>query len=423
MGEPRRTRSGDRAAFLLSFSSFFVFPAIPIGNTTGLAIPSVLAPLLTFVWLGRIAKRDWAPYAWMTVPLALSGCYVLLTGSVVAADVVPKVFGLLSVTFFIVIPTGYLLRSGYGEPFVLGAAYAVLVHAAIGAYQVFAFDNSEFPFAEVMSTNPGMAMSPDTIDKYVEFVKRPFGLFAEPSAMAACVGPWLVLMSIVLFTPSLQQQFRRHRTVLMAALASGLAFVAVSRSGQAVPIVAASTACVVGPVFTAGRRPLSRWAALGLGAAMVCGTAVWLLSSAASRFDLSQNESWQLRLSALEAASQYLGTTSLFGMGPGQSVSQIRSSGLGRFAPGNVTAVWSVTLTYAMETGLVGLAAMAMLGRSIGRAVWRSRARAAGLAFALVWLIGVLVGTSYAQQPALWTAMATLLSWRSMTGDYEAETP
>ena len=190
-------RSADRRrarlATVVSFSSFFVFPAIPIGRTVAITIPLVLAAALALVWVRRLRTSDWGPYAWMIAPAVVSGCYVVLVGAALAPDIVPKAVIATAMSLFVVIPARRLLRSGSGEQFVLGAAYAILVHAALGAYQVFQFDRGEFPFADLMRTNPAMALLAEDTPTYVEYVKRPFGLFAEPSAMAACVGPWLVM--------------------------------------------------------------------------------------------------------------------------------------------------------------------------------------------------------------------------------------
>ena len=102
------------------------------------------------------------------------------------------------------------------------------------------------------------------------------------------------------------------------------------------------------------------------------------------------------------------------GVGPGQSYVTVNSTHLKYEADAGVTAVWSVGLNYAMETGLLGMVGMLVLGVPAASSIWASRARLAGALFALVWLSGVSLGTSYVGQPALWTALAALLSWRSV---------
>ncbi len=422
--ESLRDRRRGRLAFLLSFSSFFMFPAIPLGQTVGLTIPYVLAALLAVVWIRRFTTSEWQPFAWAMAPLVISGAYVLLVGRALAPDVVPKAIVLMAMTLLVLIPTRHLFRAGHGEQLILGAAFAILVHAALGAYQVLAFERAEFPFAAVMRTNPSMAMTADGMETYVAWVRRPFGLFAEPSAMAACVGPWLVLISTALFTRPAGGGVRRHRAVLAVALVSGLALVVVSQSGLAVPIAAASAAPALRAAFASRRAAPARLAALLVSVGIVCASAVWLTGNAASRFDMAQNESWRLRLGSLELALAALesGDDLLVGIGPGQSIAHLRSTSMRDRAPGGVTAIWSVTLTYAIETGLVGVLCMLVLGGVMALSILDSRAPLPGAACAAVWVIGLLVGTSYPQQPALWTAMAALLSWRTIAEDLRAVT-
>jgi len=160
---------------------------------------------------------------------------------------------------------------------------------------------------------------------------------------------------------------------------------------------------------------VARIAALLVGAGIVVAAALWLTNNAASQLKYSQNDSWKARFESLRLAVQSMESSRnlLVGVGPGQSYATVTTTDLR--VPG-VTAVWSVTLTYAMETGAVGIVSMVVMGLSIALAIWASRARAVGAACAAVWAFGLLFGTSYSQQPALWTAMAMLLSWPSVAG-------
>lgn len=417
-GDPRAAR----VAALFSFSCFFVFPAIPVGNTGALTIPFFLAAALVTLWLPRLRTSEWAPYAWMLAPAAISACYVLLAGIALAPGIVPKSVIALAMPFLVVIPTRRLLRAGHGEPFVLGAAAAILVQGALGAWQVFAFDRGEFPYADLMRTNPAMSLLTLDIPTYVEYVKRPFGLFAEPSAMAASIGPWLVLLTTALFSRRAGRS--RARTLLLAlALGSGLWLVVASKTGLSAPIVGGSAIAALASALSWRRSVGTRAAALVMSAGIAVGSIVWLSQNAGARFELAQNDSWQARLESLKLGIRWIeasfdsGDRFLVGVGPGQSFPAINSTYLRYEAGAGVTAVWSVGLTYAMETGLLGILAMVVLAAAAARSVWASRARVAGAMFGLVWLSGIAIGTSYAGQPALWSALAALLTWRSVTRD------
>ncbi len=416
---PSSDRRHARLATLVSFSSFFVFPALPVGHTGAITIPFVLAAGLALLWLRRLTIPEWGPFAWMIVPAVVSGCWVVLVGAALAPEIVPKAIIAVAMSLFIVVPARHLLREGYGEQFVMGAAYAILVHAALGAYQVYAFDRGEFPFADLMRTNPAQALLADDTPTYVEYVKRPFGLFAEASAMAACVGPWLVVLTTALFAPP-REPSRRRTAVLALAVGSGLALVVASKSGMSVSIVAGTALTTLAAAFSWRRNVGARAAALVLSAGIAVASTVWLSENASSRFDFGQNESWQSRLESLKLAVRTLGGSFdsgrllVVGVGPGQSYSAINATALKYEAGSGVTAVWSVGLNYALETGLLGILGMLVLAATVAWSIWASHARLAGAACAVVWLTGVFLATSYVGQPAIWTALAVLLSWPSV---------
>lgn len=415
-------RRRARVALLFSFSSFFVFPALPLGHTVALTIPVALAGLLVLVAVPRLRVVDWSPYVWLVAPALATGWYVLVAGSAFAPGIVPKAVVAMAMSLVVIIPAGRLLRAGYGEQFVLGAALAIAAHAALGAYQVAAFARSEFPFGGLMATNPGMALLAEDPETYAEYVKRPFGLFAEPSAMAACVGPWLILIARALFSHSGPSP-RLRTAILTVALLGGLWLVVVSKTGMAAPIVAGTALIALGAAFSRRHRSVARrTAALTLGGAVALAAVVWLTENARSRFDLSENDSWQARFESLGVGTRSLvtamdsGDRLLGGLGPGQAYYAVNSSDRRYQAGHGVTAVWSVGLNYALENGLLGIVALLWLAACAAWSIWASGDRFAGAVCAAVWLTGILFATSYVGQPALWTGLAALLSWRSVAG-------
>jgi len=415
-----RDRLRARVALLLSFSAFFVFPALPLGRTAALTIPVALACVVVLASLPRVKLSECSPFAWIMAPALVSGWYVLFVGTAFAPDVVPKAVVATAMSLVVVIPALRLLRAGYGDQFVLGAALAIIVHAALGAYQLFAFERSEFPFADLMNTNPGMALVAEDPATYAEYVKRPFGLFAEPSAMAACVGPWLVAIARAVFSRS--GGGSRPRTLVLAlALVSGLWLVVASKSGMAAPIVGGAAVTAYAAAFSWRRRSIAtRAAALGLGGAVALASAMWLTQNASARFDLAENESWQARLESLEVGVRSLAASIdsrdsfLGGVGPGQAYFAVNSTDRRYQAGHGVTAIWSVGLNYALENGLPGIAAMLWIAACAAWSIWASHDRFAGAVCAAVWLTGIFCATSYVGQPALWTGLAALLSWRSV---------
>jgi hypothetical protein len=415
-----RDRRGARAAAILGFTSLFVYPAVAIGNTAAIAVPNVVAAGLVLLWLWRITASGWGPFVAMVIPLVLSGSYVLATGSAVAGGVVVKTTAVLALAFLTVIPTCHLLRAGHAAPLVHGLAAAIVVHAAVGAYQLVAFEAGVFPLRALLDTNPGLALPPETIEAYAEYVKRPFGLFPEPSAMAACIGPVLVVIAHQLLAPRGAVSGRRRPVLLALALGGGLALVILSRSGLAAGIVLAVPIPALAAAFAIRRSLLLRGFALLATLGGVAAVVLWLTFEAGARFDLAQNDSWQARFASAQVGVGLLNTPAnlLFGVGPGQSVQLLRLNATGA-GDAPITAVWSAALAYAIETGLVGVVSMAGRALASALAIRRGRARLVAVACALVWASGIIAATSYLTLPALWTTLALLLSWPCVAGPRE----
>ncbi len=408
-----------RLAIVVSFSAFFVFPAVPIGNTGAITIPFVLAVALALLWLPRLEPSDWWPFVWLLAPAVLSGWYVIVAGSAILPGTVPKAVAATAMSIFVLVPALRLLREGHGEQFVLGAAAAIVVHAAIGAYQVWSFERLEFPFADLMRTNPAQALLAQDPANYAEWVKRPFGLFAEPSAMAACIGPWLVAITSALFAP-VRARSRARTLLLAAALGGGTWLVVASRSGLSAAVVGGCALTAIGAAFSWRRGVGARTAALVVAAVVAVASATGLAENAKARFDIGENDSWRARLDSLQLGATALAASIpsrarfLGGVGPGQSYAALNSTQLRYRTGADVTAVWSVGLNYALENGLLAVAAMLVLAGFAAWSIWASRERLAGAAFATVWATGVFLATSYVGQPALWTGLAALLSWRCL---------
>jgi hypothetical protein len=367
------------------------------------------------------------------VPFLQSSLALLAVGGVIAPETMPKhtVQYFLSVVPFV---AAYeLLRAGRFRQVLIGVSLAIPVHALIGMYQMYTFDRGSLPFLDLMATNPGMAIPIEVSEGYAEFTRRPFGLFAEPSAMAACIGPWLVLIAGLAANPTQSPALRVHRALLGVALLSGCFLLAVSQSGQA-PFVLAGIALAL--LSTLARkdetpaRPWRSWAAVALLLGVVVTTAIEYASlfgqagyeagAKSTAMEARADSSWERRLNSFlfvwDALSHDV-KTFLFGVGPGQAYPLIIGSGrfTGRLQP-EITAVWSITGGYVAETGVLGLACIGVITGAMAVSIWKSANRTFGIACAFVWLTGVLLATSYVQQPSLWFFLALLLNWSKQFG-------
>jgi hypothetical protein len=421
---------GPRLAFLFGFASMFVFPAIPIGNTQALDATFFLTAGLLFFHPRILFGTSFPLMLLVMLPMVQSALAVQISGASINAALIPKTLVSFYLTMLPLVPACELVRAGRLREVLLGVSFALPVHALVAVYQMIAFEQQgTLPLLNLMATNPGMGMSSETAVGYVEFVQRPFGLFAEPSAMAACVGPWLVLILMVMANQERWPAIRVHRGILALALVSGYFLMAVSQSGQAVINVAGTAMAFL--VSFAGRKDDSarraRFWALAAIAGLLVATAMVVKSSFGGEVLEARTEgSWESRLGAfafLPNALLHDVWTFLFGVGPAQSYTMIQLSA--RFAqnlPPKIGAVWSVTGGYVAETGVLGLFCIGMIGWLAAVSIWRSAARMLGILSGLVWVTGILFATSYGGQPSIWFFLAVLLSWSEQFGFRELAT-
>ena len=121
-----------------------------------------------------------------------------------------------------------------------GIAAATLLHAAVGAWQVYAFARGEIPLLGLY-VNPSFLSVQEEAETIVNYIRRPFGLFPEPSAMAASISPWVILWAAeAMGLVRLRQQPRRWQRVLFTtAAAAGMGLIIISQSGHAAITLAA----------------------------------------------------------------------------------------------------------------------------------------------------------------------------------------
>jgi hypothetical protein len=254
------------------------------------------------------------------------------------------------------------------------------------------------------------------------YVKRPFGIFPEPSAMAASIGPWLVLIVGLLLYPKLRHGMTLGlRVQLLLATVSGVALILLSSSGFTVWLLIS--------LLLVGLPALKDWvlrlhrpgSLIAMIAFVLVGVALVYFSLAyvGSRLDIQENSSWSARLGSIVWGLSYLGTSPavlLFGVGPGQSTLLLQSPEALNLLPESsgelaVTAVWSIVVHYVQEMGLLGAVALALTLIMVLRAIVRSSARLVGFSCLLAWLAGVILTTSYLPMLPLWLLLGVLLNW------------
>jgi hypothetical protein len=416
------------AAFLsvfFVFACFFPTPALPIAANTGLQAGQFLALLaLPLLLLRGLPHRQTLALALLFLPVLVSGFATVISGRALSDAVALNSVAVFLLILLVLLPAGRMANERYVWRLLSGVALAVVTHAVVGAYQVYAFSRGVFPLLGLYQ-NPSYK-SNDTLqaggEVWATYVQRPFGLFPEPSALTASIGPWLILFVGLLLYPRLRVGIGRGTMLLLAvATLSGVALVLVSRSGYTVALVA-GLLLVSLPALRRNLLRLHRPEALfTLILLTLAGLAVAILAVAylGPRFEPGQNASWTARLSSYVWGISYLGTSPsnfLFGVGPGQSFLTLQSSDiLGPLPEGpagqSVDAVWSAMVVYIQETGLLGILALALLMTLVLRAVARSSARLIGFTCLGAWTFGIVLTTSYPSLLPVWLFLGVLLSW------------
>lgn len=400
-------------ALLAGVTAFFCmlpYPAYAIGNATALQIGNVCVmaaclPLLSRSWHGR----TFHVYLVLLAPLVLSSLMTALSGSSQASlslkCTVVWAVSLLALTFV------QLYGRDYALQMLVGIAAATLLHAVVGVWQIWAFSRDYFPLVSIY-VNPSFLSVQENAETIARWTKRPFGLFPEPSAMSASLSPWLLIwIALLAGLLRLRQPLANaHRLLFAAAAAGALVLMIASRSGQtAVTTLAALALC--GLWLVRARATPRTFGLVMVAFGVVLPIVLWFAAqSVADRLGGVRlgNSSWEERASSIVAAAGMFAAgdmkTLLIGFGPGlTSFAVTQARGL--------EALWSITLSYAFDTGFVGITALVWLGSLLLRNWLKVRAEPTFALVAAVWTVGVTLTTSYEQLLPLWLALGWLTVW------------
>jgi hypothetical protein len=409
-GEALRARMGWCCA-ALGFLCFMPYPALPVGSYSAIQAGNVLAlalsvPVLLLSW----KHRPFWVYPLLMAPLCVSALKAGLAQQS-GLDLCLKALVVWGVSLVALLAT-QLMAPRYALHLLTGVAAAILLHSAVGLWQLYSFSQGEFPLPGIY-INPSFLSVQNDAAVIARYVQRPFGLFPEPSAMSASLAPWVVFL-FALGSGAVrlwEQPTRRQRMLFAAAALAGLGLIIVSRSGHAAVASLAVVALVVA-WFARARATGRTYAAVvtvfGVFLPVVLYLAAVSLADRLGGKSELGNSSWgeradSLRLGfALFADSDPL--SKIFGLGAGLMSPALQSTA-------GLDAVYSVLLTYVYETGVLGAMAVVWVGHSLLRVWASSRYDMTFAAVALVWLVGITVITSYEQLLPLWMTLGWLTVW------------
>jgi hypothetical protein len=400
------------AAVAIGLAAFFCllpYPAYAVGQATAVQIGNVGAALACLPALWVPWRRIFFMYPLLIAPLLISiMAHVFTGGDQGNLAMKTSIVWCMSLLPLLMIQ---LHAPRYGVAILVGMAAATLVHAIVGLWQVYAFSQNYFPLVEIYR-NPSFLSVQDNADMFARWMKRPFGIFPEPSAMSASLGPWVLIWSaLVCGVVRLKQPLARWQQLLFAAAAvGGISLIILSRSGLTVVLVPVLL-LIAGLWLLRARASQGAFLAMIAALAIILPMLLWFAANAiGNRIGGGPigNSSWEERASSLVLGFSIftdggIGTL-VFGMGPGLASLAVRDAS-------GMEAVWSVLLNYLYDTGLVGMLAAGCVALHLLRMWQESRYEPVFVGVLFVWLVAVLLTTSYDQLLSLWLILGWLTVW------------
>jgi hypothetical protein len=408
-----------------AFACFLPYPAIALGGATGLQISAAAALIvLPVLALAGLPSRQFLSFSLLMFSLLSSSTVSLMTGRIISFHVMLGAVVGLFLAHVVIVPGGVLARPAYFQAALVGVCLAILLHVCIGLYQLYSYQQDTFPLIWLYR-NPAFLPIESVASDASLWTKRPFGLFPEPSAMAASLGPWLVLLIGLLLRRDLRSGFPRWLvTLLTVAGLSGVFLIIVSKSGYTIPLFL----CMAPLLLRAGKDRIASGVSMHtmlvsllLVPALVL-TFLLAREQLSKRLDVQQNDSWQSRSQSILVGINSLKggpATLLFGRGPGQSYLFIQRSSIAELLPPwfrtgeikQVIAIWSVAGIWYVEMGILGLIVLVLILGMALRGVCDSNASLIGLSAMVAWLCGVTFTTSYQPLSPIWLFLGFLLAW------------
>lgn len=428
IGRPNQltTKATLLAAFGFVFLAFFPNPALPISDQAGLQFNQLLAfALIPWILMRRPPLIHVAVVAALMAMVVVCSFISLIADASSLADLSAKMLIVILIAVVVIIPAGYFAERANLHAILLAASIAVLVHTMIGLYQILSFQNSIFPLPWIFN-NPSFASMADDAETYALYVRRPFGLFPEPSAMGASLGPWLIiLLGLVLRGSYSWTQRRGIFLVTVVTLLAGVFLMFQARSGYMALWLACLIPVIVYYGLASAQPGFSRIIRVYAGTLIgIVGVVIaWnYLSSSLNQETVASNSSWASRQQSLVIAFTAPAGDPikfLFGFGPGQAPTYLQSNTSANLLPYwysasetfEIDTVWSVLGTLYMENGLIAVIVIGGILTAAVRSIWRSSARVLGLSVLAAWLLGVTIATSYFPLSPIWICLAMLLVW------------
>jgi len=393
-------------AYLFVFTCFFPYLARPIGNTTGAQVGELIAIIGLIIFFPHINKKILNAFLLIWIPLVISCILNLLFNRAIDELVLIKSFLLITIIFFSFLFSGLIINRSNFKNILYVASIAILIQSIFAAMQYYYFQKGIFPYQSLFLTNPGLMSIANVARDYAIYNKRIFGWFPEPSAMAAAIGPWVVI--IILIT----SKYLNYKILPLISSVCGIGLILVSASGY-ILFLMISVFFILGIFIIDFAKRKEKRKILFISILFI--TLVLYISwhgygkHYKSRFIFNENPSWVWRYQSILDGFNLLNNNFgnlLFGVGPGQSFLNLREKG----------PIISVMSNYLTETGIFGMISSVVLFILILLRIIRGKAelKIPGLLCFLSWIGSVFFSTSYYDLLSVWVFLTILVLWNEL---------
>ena len=252
---PPARRGWSRTAWLFAFAYFFPYPALAIGRNTGLQVSQVAALAAIPFLVARPPGRSFRAMLLLLGPVFVSMFLNHMFADVPSPNTLVNYPIGLALAVFVIWPADWLADRDLFREVLAAAGAAIVLHLLIGLLQLYSFSKDQFPLL-FLYMNPSFMSMQEWAEAYALYCKRPCGLFPEPSAMAASLGPWIVLLAGLLLDPGLRRRLGWRRAwPVIPPVASGCLLLALSGSGSTFALMAALLVICAGGVWRMVHAP------------------------------------------------------------------------------------------------------------------------------------------------------------------------
>jgi hypothetical protein len=408
---PSSTAAFFAAAF--AFLCFFPYPAMSVGNNSAIQIGNV-ATVLALLCTSATLWQSVGPAVLLLALMPMISTLKVLVIDNADASICFKQATASSVSLLTLLAV-QLHAPRHALAMLVGVAFAILIHVAVGALQIVSFSSGVFPLADLY-VNPSFLSVQENAQTIARWIQRPFGIFPEPSAMSCSLAPFVLFFAAVVLNVARMKNppSQWQRALFALAAAGGLGLIIVSRSGHAVATVAAMTLLMVIWMVRARATAKTYFLLLSLFCIILPLVLVFAIDALSSRVaggSQMGNDSWEERYDSILIGfrlwSEHGIATVLLGMGPGLTSAAVNDVS-------GIAAVFSILLAYLYDTGFLGLIALTWVAHRLFLTWRQARWSIAFFVIAIVWTIGVSLITSYSQLLPIWIALGLLSCWNEI---------